>query len=74
MSTQLLDTTLELVRLRGEMTLRQVADGAEVDFEWLSKFSRGEITDPGVQKVQRVHDFLSPIVELPQRKRARRTN
>lgn len=71
MNTQLLDTAIELVRARGEMTLRQVADGAGVDFEWLSKFSRGEIADPGVQKVQRVHDFLFPLIELPRKRRSR---
>ena len=57
-NAELLATTIQLVRARGEMTLQQVADGSAVDFEWLSKFAREEIDDPGVRKVQRVHDFL----------------
>lgn len=58
-SQSLLDKTRELVRNREGLTLRQIAEGADVDFEWLSKFARGEINDPGVRKVQAVHDFLS---------------
>jgi hypothetical protein len=79
--TNLLDTTLALVSRRGElvsdatgkgMTLRELAEGAGVDFEWLSKFSRGEITDPGVSKVQRVHDFLVPLIPMPRKRAAER--
>lgn len=68
-NVELLVTTIQLVRARGDMTLREVAEGSDVDFEWLSKFAREEISDPGVRKVQRVHDFLLPRVVLP-RKRA----
>lgn len=56
----LLDQTLELLANRPkDLTLRQIAEGAKVDFEWLSKFSRELIDDPGVKKVQAVHDFMS---------------
>jgi hypothetical protein len=40
------------------LTRREIAAGSCVDYEWLSKFSQGRISDPGVRKVQRLHDFL----------------
>jgi hypothetical protein len=76
----LLDITIELVRRRADMvaptgeiglTLREIAAGADVDFEWLSKFSRGVITDPGVTKVQKVHDFLLPLLPVLRTRSAR---
>jgi hypothetical protein len=48
-----------LTKLHGHFSYQDIADGSEVDREWLSKFARGEIPEPGVNKVQRVHDFLS---------------
>jgi len=54
----LLSRTLRLLRAT-KLTYRQVADGASVDTEWLAKFKQGHIKEPGVNKVQRVHDFLT---------------
>lgn len=49
------------VRLLGQsnLTYRQIAEGAAVDMNWLAKFRQGAIEEPGVHKVQRVHDFLA---------------
>lgn len=58
----LLARTHELLdRLHGRYTYQQIADGSEVDREWLAKLARGEIPEPGVNKIQRVHDFLSRV-------------
>ncbi len=54
----LLDITLLRLKNRQE-SLRAVASGAGVEFEWLAKFGQGRIADPGVRKVQKVHDYLS---------------
>lgn len=37
---------------------REIADGAGVDFNWFLKFKFRQIEEPGVKKVQAVHDFL----------------
>ena len=55
--------TIELLKNRGDLSLRQVADGAHVDFEWLRKFHKQAINDPGVRKVERVHNYLSGITD-----------
>jgi transcriptional regulator with XRE-family HTH domain len=39
-------------------TYEQIASGAGVKTDWLAKFAQGHIVEPGVSKVQRVHDFL----------------
>ena len=46
-------------KYRDHYTYQEIAAGADVDREWLAKFIRGEIPEPGVNKVQRVHDFFS---------------
>lgn len=46
----LLDTT--------DLTYREVAEGASVDMNWLAKLKQRQIIEPGVLKIQRVHDFL----------------
>lgn len=32
--------------------------GDKVQYEWLKKFASGEIPDPGVRRVQALHDYL----------------
>ena len=59
-NTALLDTTKRLMGERS-ISLKALADEAEVDYEWLSKFSQGRINDPGVRKVQAVHDALVAV-------------
>lgn len=56
-SESLLDKTFQLLDAT-DLTYRQIAKGAAVDMNWLAKFKQGAIKEPGVQKVQRVHDFL----------------
>jgi transcriptional regulator with XRE-family HTH domain len=41
------------------LTYRQIAEGCGVDVNWLMKFKQRQIKEPGVTKVQLVHDFLS---------------
>ena len=39
--------------------MRSVAQQSGVGYEWLMKFSAGRIGDPGVVRVQKLHDYLS---------------
>ena len=50
----------------GRLTRREIAEKSGVDYNWLQKFAQYRIDDPGVRKVQRVHDYLRPLVELRQ--------
>lgn len=59
----LLDTTMELLAQRGDLTLEQVAQGAGVGYSWLTKLNAGAIPKPGVHPVQKVHDWLLSRVD-----------
>lgn len=65
-----LDQTLYLLReqlppeehrMRG-VVLSSIAAGAEVNYVWLCRVLNGDTPDPGVRRVQRLHDYL---VSLP---------
>ena len=55
----LLEQTRTLLANRGDTTLVEIAEGAQVDYSWLAKFSQGRIPDASVNRVQKVHDFLA---------------
>ena len=60
----LLEETYKLVRKANSnpnLTIDDVIKGAKVKRDWYLKFKREVIPDPGVNKVQRVHDFLSKL-------------
>jgi hypothetical protein len=38
---------------------REISAASGVGYDWLIKFARGVIQDPGISRVQRLHDFLS---------------
>lgn len=42
-----------------KLTYEEIAAGARVKIDWLAKFNQRHITEPGVSKVQAVHDFLA---------------
>lgn len=54
----------ELEELRRQLRLlplsaRAIADGSGLKQEWVQKFRRGEIRDPGVCKVCAIRDFVA---------------
>jgi hypothetical protein len=53
----LLDRTYKLLEAT-KLTYEEIATGANVKFDWLAKFKQRHIGEPGVSKVQAVHDFL----------------
>lgn len=60
MTTDRLDDKVRaaLQRRRGEWP--EVAKGAGVSHSWLSKFVRGEISNPGYATLRRLDGYLSP--------------
>lgn len=58
MSTNLLTQTLALLAERkGQWPAVCRATG--LDYDWLTKLAQGRIADPGVRKIQRLHDHLT---------------
>jgi transcriptional regulator with XRE-family HTH domain len=56
---KLLDkTNFMLPLVRAHQTTREIADGADVGFEWLKKFEAGDIGNPSVVRIQKLHDYL----------------
>lgn len=45
--------------LREHGRYREVAEATGLGYEWLAKLSQGAIQDPGVNKIERLHKFLS---------------
>jgi transcriptional regulator with XRE-family HTH domain len=58
------ETTLRLLgNLPRTITAKQVAEGAGLSEAWLSRFASGTISDPGVDKVQALHDHLASLLK-----------
>ena len=56
--TNLFDETLGMLEA-SELPVREIAQRSGVGARWLALVKSRKISDPGVQKIQRVHDFLS---------------
>lgn len=60
MSETLYEKTVRLIAERpASLTLADIARGAEVKPTWLSALVKGDIPEPGVHKIQRLHDFMT---------------
>jgi hypothetical protein len=57
MST-LLEKTLELAR-SSKVPVTQTCRAAKLTTRWYYKLLSGEIPDPGVRRIQRLHDYLA---------------
>lgn len=53
----LLGRTYQLLD-QSDLNCREIAAGTGVDINWLFKFKKRSIGEPGVKKVQAVYDFL----------------
>jgi len=56
--SDLLSNTVHLLSVADEPR-HVIAKNAGVGYEWLAKFAQGRIPDPGVSRVQRLHDYLT---------------
>jgi len=57
MQDGLLDRTKTLLR-ECELSLPEIATRSKLGYEWLKKFAADDIPDPGVKRIQQLHDFL----------------
>jgi hypothetical protein len=57
-SSKLLDSTIELLH-RDKGTWQQTAADTKLGYQWLAKLSQGCIDDPGVKKIETLHNYLS---------------
>lgn len=55
----LLDRTKRLLHDRGETSLREIADGAGVGHEWLRSLAYDRSKNPGIQPLEKLHNFLT---------------
>lgn len=66
----ILDTTRGLLAqaLKDGLRVKDISrmSRGHLEYEWIRKFARGEITDPGVQRLQMLHDLLVHLSKLPQ--------
>lgn len=53
----ILDKTHALLK-KCDLELPEIANMSGVGYEWLKRFKRGEIPNPGVKHIQDLHDFL----------------
>lgn len=55
----LLTRTKKLLDQRGELSLREIAEGAGVGHEWVRSIAyEGRIVDPGISRLEKLHNFL----------------
>lgn len=58
MNTPLLERTLALLYATKE-PLRSIAQGADVGHDWLKKLKGKQIENPSVNRIERLHEYLS---------------
>jgi hypothetical protein len=62
----LLDDTIRRLRMRG-VTLERLHDETHLPIFWLRAIARGEIKNPGVNRIQILWEFLAnrPLLRVP---------
>lgn len=58
------DEIIELLKSK-KGKYRQIADGANLSYDWLLLVARGKIDDPGIKKMQELHEFLLSMDDDP---------
>ena len=59
MDGTLLERTRALLELRNGTTLEDISEASGVGIHWLRKFACGQITNPTVNNLQQLHDYLA---------------
>lgn len=57
----LLERTRDLLEAaKADRSLRKIAgeSGGRVEYDWLKRFAKGDISDPSVNRIQELHDYL----------------
>lgn len=60
MNESLLDRTYSLLD-SSDLTIREISDGAGVNYHWLGKLKQRAFTDPGINRIERVYRYLAEI-------------
>jgi predicted transcriptional regulator len=60
MKNDLFETTMKQIRESG-LSASQIARGANVGKRWMHDLVAGRFTDPGVKKIQKIHNYLSSL-------------
>lgn len=55
----LLKQTLDLLQNKRQKTIPEIAAESGLPYYWLRKMANGEIEDPGVNRVQKLYEYLS---------------
>ena len=51
--------TIDLLKAtKGHVSRRKIAADTGLGYEWINKLAQGLIEDPGVQKIQMLHNYL----------------
>ena len=60
MMRRLHERTLHLLHSRPTpMTIKLIADETGINIDWIRKFSSGKISDPSVNTVEHLYEFLT---------------
>lgn len=58
MKNNLYEETIHLLE-QAELTVEEIGRGVGMSGRWVRKVREGQIKDPGVNKIQRLYEFLS---------------
>lgn len=58
MNADLYSKTIRLLKM-SSISFSEISKGAGVGQRWLFDLANGRFKDPGVRKIQRLHDYLS---------------
>lgn len=53
-----LNETIELLR-HSTKTRKQISEDTGLGKEWLNKLAQGHISDPGIKRITKLHDYLA---------------
>ena len=54
----LLEKTLELLR-ETDLTAKEISTATGINYHWVAGLRKGQFTDPGVNKVEVIYNFLA---------------
>jgi hypothetical protein len=62
-TVSMLEKTVGLLKSCG-LPLNEVANTTGLGYEWLKKLKQGDIQDPGVNRIEKLHNFLTHRVRI----------
>lgn len=65
MSESLLNRTYALLD-SSDLTIREISDGAGVNYHWLGKLKQRAFRDPGINRIERVYRYLADHASKPE--------